>query len=188
MGLINASFSRPNMVRTKGDGGAARTVASKVKLLNKDLLDFEYLMQAPRKALGGGGSSGAASRAIASSAGGGGVAGADVLHQSLKFWTWHFLFNSSDHATSGSPAGKYSGGNGYNPQPTPEWQKPLTSFFIAGWWNMKNYPLSTIGLHLRLDVPHLKFSLVFVTDEPTHISGYSGNSNTYCTSNILKII
>lgn len=75
---VNASFSRPNMVRTKGDGGAARTVASKVKLLNKDLLDFEYLMQAPRKALGGGGSSGAASRAIASSAGGGGVAGADV--------------------------------------------------------------------------------------------------------------
>merc|ERR1719222_172200 len=76
------------MVRTKGDGGAARTVASK----------------APRKALGGGGSSGAASRAIASAAGGGCVAG--------------------------SPAGKYSGGNGYNPQPTPDWQKPLTSFFV----------------------------------------------------------
>ena len=30
---------------------------------------------------------------------------------------------------TGSPAGKYSGGNSYNPQPTPEWQKPLTSFF-----------------------------------------------------------
>merc|ERR1712192_342956 len=74
---------------TKGDGGAARTVASK----------------APRKALGGGGSSGAASRAIESAAGGGGV--------------------------TGSPAGKYSGGNGYNPQPTPDWQKPLTSFLIA---------------------------------------------------------
>ena len=36
------------MPRTKGDGGAARTVASK----------------APRKALGGGGASAAASRAI----------------------------------------------------------------------------------------------------------------------------
>merc|ERR1712218_385132 len=57
--------------------------------------------KAPRKALGGGGSS-AASRAIASAAGGG---------------------------VAGSPAGKYSGGNGYNPQPTPDWQKPLTSFF-----------------------------------------------------------
>jgi len=26
-------------------------------------------------------------------------------------------------------ANKYGGGNTYNPQPTPEWQKPLTSFF-----------------------------------------------------------
>merc|ERR1711909_181450 len=68
---------------TKGDGGAARTVASK----------------APRKNLGGGGSS-AAARAIS-------AAGAGA-----------------------SPGGnKYSGGNSYNPQPTPDWQKPLTSFF-----------------------------------------------------------
>ena len=44
------------MVRTKGDGGASRTVASK----------------APRKALGGGGSSSsAASRAISAAAGAG---------------------------------------------------------------------------------------------------------------------
>merc|ERR1712204_60526 len=29
-----------------------------------------------------------------------------------------------------SPGGpKYGGGNSYNPQPTPDWQKPLTSFF-----------------------------------------------------------
>jgi len=71
------------MVRTKGDGGAARTVASK----------------APRKNLGGGGSS-AASRAIS-------AAGAGA-----------------------SPGGaKYGGGNSYNPQPVPGWQKPLTSFF-----------------------------------------------------------
>ena len=71
------------MVRTKADGGAARTVASK----------------APRKNLGGGGSSSAASRAIAAAAGG-----------------------------TGTPS-KSGGGNSYNPQPTPEWQKPLTSFF-----------------------------------------------------------
>lgn len=70
------------MVRTKGDGGAARTVASK----------------APRKNLGGGGSS-AAARAISA-------------------------------AACASPGGnKYGGGNSYNPQPTPDWQKPLTSFF-----------------------------------------------------------
>ena len=80
-------------------------------------------IQAPRKALGGGGSS-AASRAIASAAGGG-VAGED--------WT---TVQSSLHSllSVGSPAGKYSGGNGYNPQPTPDWQKPLTSFFTPGWW------------------------------------------------------
>ena len=71
------------MVRTKGDGGAARTVASK----------------APRKNLGGGGSS-AAARAI-----------------------------SAASSSCPSPGGKYSGGNSYNPQPTPDWQKPLTSFF-----------------------------------------------------------
>ena len=71
------------MVRTKAEGGAARTVASK----------------APRKNLGGGGSSSAASRAIAAAAGG-----------------------------TGTPS-KSGGGNSYNPQPTPEWQKPLTSFF-----------------------------------------------------------
>ena len=71
------------MVRTKGDGGAARTVASK----------------APRKNLGGGGSS-AATRAI-----------------------------SAASSSCPSPGGKYSGGNSYNPQPTPDWQKPLTSFF-----------------------------------------------------------
>merc|ERR1712048_1158108 len=53
----------------------------------------------------GGGSSGAASRAIASAAGGAGVG-------------------------VGSPAGKYSGGNSYNPQPTPDWQKKMTSFLI----------------------------------------------------------
>ena len=78
-------------------------------------------IQAPRKALGGGGSS-AASRAIASAAGGG-VAGED--------WT---TVQSSLHSllSVGSPAGKYSGGNGYNPQPTPDWQKPLTSFFTPG--------------------------------------------------------
>merc|ERR1719369_2766259 len=75
------------MVRTKGDGGASRTVASK----------------APRKALGGGGSSSAAARAISAAAGG---------------------------QTPGSPGGKYQGGNSYNPQPTPNWQKPLTSFFV----------------------------------------------------------
>ena len=74
------------MVRTKGDGGAARTVASK----------------APRKALGGGGgSAAAASRAIA-----GAAAGAFA-----------------------SPGGKYGGGNSYNAQPTPGWQKKLTNFF-----------------------------------------------------------
>ena len=75
------------MVRTKGDGGAARTVASK----------------APRKALGGGGgSAAAASRAIA-----GAAAGAFA-----------------------SPGGKYGGGNSYNAQPTPGWQKKLTNFFL----------------------------------------------------------
>ena len=72
------------MVRTKGDGGAARTVASK----------------APRKALGGG-SGAAASRAIA-------AAGAGA---------------------AASPGSKYGGGNSYCPQPTPDWQQPLTSFF-----------------------------------------------------------
>ena len=63
------------MVRTKGDGGAARTVASKVKFCKQQNLKFRFRMQAPRKALGGGGSSGAASRAIASAAGGAGGAG-----------------------------------------------------------------------------------------------------------------
>ena len=70
------------MVRTKGDGGAARTVDSK----------------APREALGGG-SGAAVSRAIAG-------AGA-----------------------AASPGSKYGGGNSYCPQPTPDWQQPLTSFF-----------------------------------------------------------
>ena len=46
------------MVRTKGDGGAARTVASK----------------APRKALGGSGASAAASRAISNAGAGAGGA------------------------------------------------------------------------------------------------------------------
>ena len=59
------------MVRTKGDGGAARTVASKVKFFKWPTNLKRDYMQAPRKALGGGGSSGAASRAIASAAGGG---------------------------------------------------------------------------------------------------------------------
>ena len=31
---------------------------------------------------------------------------------------------------AGSPAGKYSGGNSYNPQPTPDWQKTMISFLI----------------------------------------------------------
>ena len=70
---------RPNMVRTKGDGGAARTVASKVNFLLTALdVTSCYIMyhdiQAPRKALGGVGGSSAATRAIASAAGGG-VAG-----------------------------------------------------------------------------------------------------------------
>ena len=73
------------MVRTKGDGGAARAVASK----------------APRKNLGGGGSSAAA---------------------------WAI---SSAGACSSLPWGKYSGGDSYNPQPVPAWQKPLTAFFKA---------------------------------------------------------
>ena len=81
-------------------------------------------MQAPRKALGGGGSSGAASRAIASAAGGGGGAAGFNFVMKLVFPLLATL--------SGSPAGKYSGGNGYNPQPTPDWQKPLTSFFVSG--------------------------------------------------------
>ena len=64
------------MVRTKGDGGAARTVASKVSsYIRIAKMKLGCHVQAPRKALGGGGgSSGAASRAIASAAGGG-VAG-----------------------------------------------------------------------------------------------------------------
>ena len=33
-------------------------------------------------------------------------------------------------ACSASPAGKYSGGNSYQPQPTPDWQKKVDSFFI----------------------------------------------------------
>merc|ERR1711909_231021 len=36
---------------------------------------------------------------------------------------------SAAAASCPSPGGKYSGGHGYNPQPTPDWQKPLTSFF-----------------------------------------------------------
>merc|ERR1712013_37401 len=89
MGSLISLLESSNMVRTKGDGGAARTVASK----------------APRKVLVGGGSSGAANRAIASAAGGAGFG-------------------------VGSPTGKYSGGNSYNPQPTPAWQKPI-SFFTS---------------------------------------------------------
>ena len=88
-------------------------------------------MQAPRKALGGGGSSGAASRAIASAAGGAGVTGTDGS-SSFEVLRLSILCFNFSHAISGSPAGKYSGGNGYNPQPTPDWQKPLTSFLIAG--------------------------------------------------------
>ena len=66
------------MARTKGDGGAARSVGAK----------------APRKALGGG-SSGAASRAIASAAsprggggsgGGGGGAGYNPMGQPVPGW------------------------------------------------------------------------------------------------------
>ena len=63
------------MARTKGDGGAARSVGAK----------------APRKALGGG-SSGAASRAITSAAsprgggGGGGGAGYNPMGQPVPGW------------------------------------------------------------------------------------------------------
>jgi hypothetical protein len=56
--------------------------------------------KAPRKSLGGG----SAARAAASSA-------------------------ISAATSSSRAANKYGGGNTYNPQPTPEWQKPLTSFF-----------------------------------------------------------
>ena len=56
--IINFSDDSYTMVRTKGDGGAARTVASK----------------APRKALGGSGASAAASRAISNAGAGAGGA------------------------------------------------------------------------------------------------------------------
>ena len=71
----NLFYSRNSfaMARTKGDGGAARSVGAK----------------APRKALGGG-SSGAASRAISASAsprgGGGGGAGYNPLGQPVPGW------------------------------------------------------------------------------------------------------
>ena len=34
-----------------------------------------------------------------------------------------------DGPWAGGSAKKGGGGNAYNPQPTPDWQKPLTSFF-----------------------------------------------------------
>ena len=60
-----------------------------------NISNLDYLMQAPRKALGGGGSSGAASRAIASSAGGGGVAGAYV--HIINHWSFDPGISSSTH-------------------------------------------------------------------------------------------
>ena len=45
---VNASFSRPNMVRTKGDGGAARTVASKVKILKYIFVSWMFDAGAPQ--------------------------------------------------------------------------------------------------------------------------------------------
>ena len=45
--------------------------------------------------------------------------------------TWRMY---PDLPSPASPGGKYSGGNSYQPQPTPCWQKPLTSFFVPGLW------------------------------------------------------
>ena len=116
---------------------------------------FTFTKQAPRKALGGGGSSGAASRAIASAAGGAGAGKNITINLEIlqKLWwesptpklsltcVWsscrekgsrHSTRNimSNSWGLAGSPAGKYSGGNSYNPQPTPDWQKKMTSFLI----------------------------------------------------------
>ncbi|XP_045107039.1 PCNA-associated factor-like [Portunus trituberculatus] len=37
--------------------------------------------------------------------------------------------SSSSSSSTPSKASKYSGGNSYNPQPVPEWQKGIGSFF-----------------------------------------------------------
>ena len=60
---------------------------------------------------------------------------------------------------AGSPAGKYSGGNSYNPQPTPAWQKPI-SFFTSGRTLEMAYPLIVIfTIHSHVDFGFIKICL-----------------------------
>ena len=56
---------------------------------------------------------------------------------------------------TGSPAGKYSGGNSYNPQPTPDWQKSMTSFLIKSGRTLEMaFPL------LLNNTSHVDFSFI----------------------------
>ena len=56
---------------------------------------------------------------------------------------------------AGSPAGKYSGGNSYNPQPTPDWQKSMTSFLIKSGRTLE------MAFPLLLDnTSHVDFSFI----------------------------
>ena len=62
---------------------------------------------------------------------------------------------SYSRVLAGSPAGKYSGGNSYNPQPTPDWQKSMTSFLIKSGRTLEMaFPL------LLNNTSHVDFSFI----------------------------